>query len=115
MAGNIAHPGLQSIEAARLQILDWAGEEGVPLHSIQCVATFEPWDKGVAVWIFYETEADRQVGLERGTDARIEREVHLALGSADYPFHEFPEVIFRFDSHENVVRNYAGSMFYRMR
>jgi hypothetical protein len=111
----MTHPGFQAIEAAKLRVLAWAEAEGVPLHSIQYVATFEPWDKGVAVWVFYETDADLQAGLERGTHVRIEEQAHLELGRADYPCLDFPEILFRFDSNENVSRNYAGSMFYRMR
>ena len=69
----------------------------------------------MAVWVFYETEADLKAGLECGTNRRIEEQVQLEFGRAGYPFQEFPEVSFQFDSNENVARNYAGSMFYRMR
>jgi hypothetical protein len=32
-----------------------------------------------------------------------------------YPFDKFPNVVFEFDSDENVRKNYAGSYFYRLR
>lgn len=109
------HPGFTSIAEAKQSTLAWARAEGIPLHTIEYVATFEPWANGIGVWVFYETDANLQENGGSGRNSEIREHLFSALRAARYPSSEFPEVVFEFDSHENVVRTYEGSYFYRLR
>ena len=111
----MSHPGFRSLEKAKEKALAWAGQRRVPLHAIEYVATFEEWDDGVGVWIFYATDADLKRGSIDGTNAQIQERLLEELRTANYPFSSFPRVAFEFDSNENVVRNFEGNYFYRLR
>lgn len=93
---------------------DWCAANDIPLHGIRHVATWEDWDDGMGVYVFLETISQR----DRLTpDAITEmQERYLAfLRESGYPFQNFPNVAFEFDSDENVQKNYAGSYFNRLR
>ncbi len=111
----MAHPAFVSITEAKANVLVWALAERIPLHTIEYVATFEEWDHGIGVWIFYKTDADLRSNSASGTNAQLQQQILSGLRSANYPFAQFPEVVFNFDSHENVVRNFQGNYFYRLR
>lgn len=111
----MSHPGFASLDPARRAVLSWAASQHIPLHSIEFVATFEDWDDGIGVWVFYETNAQLEQGFGDGTSERVKARVVEELRSASYPFAEFPNLVFEFDSHENVVLNFQGNYFYRLR
>ena len=111
---EVLHPGYDAIERAKLGLLAWAKEAGIPIRALEYVATFESWDDGIGVWIFYETNADLESA--KVTSNGLVRERLLAeLRAANYPFKDFPEISFEFDSHENVEANYQGNYYYRLR
>ncbi len=95
--------------------MTWAKANALPLHKIDFVATFESWDKGIGVYIFYATDADLSRCTRDGSNSLVEAQMLEALKAANYPFDDFPQVIFEFDSDENVQKNFEGSYFYRLR
>jgi hypothetical protein len=111
----MSHPGFNAITAAKEWVLAWAHQTGIPIHTIEYVATFQDWDDGIGVWVFYETERDLAERTENDGNERVKERLLAALSEVGYPFARFPNVVFEFDSHENVLRNYEGSYFYRLR
>jgi len=111
----MSHVGFEIIELAKQNLLRWAKEKSLPIHGIEFVATFEEWDDGIGVWVFYENESDLGEGNENGISKRIKTKYLSLLKEYNYPFKKFPKVGFEFDSHENVVKNFQGNYFYRLR
>ena len=103
-----------SVSSADQAFKDWCASESIPLHGIQHVITLEDWDDGIGVYIFMETMSQREKLRPDKIDEMTNR--YLAfLRDFEYPFDKFPNVVFEFDSDENVRKNYAGSYFYRLR
>ncbi len=67
------------------------------------------------VYIFYEKNEDINKNQLNGTTEQVKREFIEELSKLDYKKHFSEEVSFIFDSNENVVENYAGSYFFRLR
>ncbi len=103
------------IETARASLLLWAREQGIPLHGIEFVVPFVHTDFSVSIWCFYETHDQLQrSGAMQWSERLASHFTELLLGLG-YAASWLPEARFYFDSHENVVRNYEGSYFYRLR
>ena len=103
------------ITRARAMLLELEASKGITIHEVQFTATFEKWDDGIGVWIFFPTDADLSEHDQRGTTGEIEVDFRNILKQLRYPFRRFPRVGFVFDSDENVQKNYEGSYFYRLR
>ena len=71
-------------------------------------------DVDIRVYIFLETMAQRE-NLRPEEMVEMENCYLELLRNACYPFDKFPNIVFEFDSDENVRKNYAGSYFYRLR
>lgn len=69
----------------------------------------------VEVSVFLKTEEDKEHCLASGTSAEVERVVCEALSEAGLGPEQGRHAVFFFDSHENVVRNYEGNYFLRLR
>lgn len=67
------------------------------------------------VYVFFETDIDARICIEGGVDKEIEGAVYNALEVVGRGSREEVEVVFEFDSYENVKRNYDGEYFLRMR
>ena len=93
---------------------DWCSSNDVPLLGIQYVITWEDWDDGIGVYVFMETMSQRDRLSPEEID-EMKRRYLSFLREFEYPFDKFPNVVFEFDSDENVRKNYAGSYFYRLR
>jgi hypothetical protein len=106
--------GWASLKRARKRFRAWARSEGIPVERVEHVATFEDWDTSSAVVIFFKTDSDLQRLKAEGRLEAIESRYRQCLADARYPSERFP-VLLEFDSHENVVKNYQGSYFCRMR
>lgn len=104
----------RSVTLADQAFKDWCRSNDVPLHGIRHVITWEDWDDGIGVYIFMETMSQRdRLSLDE-IDEMKSRYLEF-LRDFGYPFDKFPNVVFEFDSDENVRKNYAGSYFYRLR
>lgn len=67
------------------------------------------------VYVFYEKNEDINKNQLSGKTEQVKREFLEELSKLDYKKHFSEEVSFIFDSNENVVENYAGSYFFRLR
>jgi hypothetical protein len=103
------------IDEVNSSILSWAKEKGISIFRIENVATFENWDNGIGVYIFYPNDEYKEKSDSQGFNSQIEKQYLDLLKILGYPFDKFPNVTFYFDSHENVINNYEGSYFYRLR
>jgi len=108
-------PEWSIIETARQELIRFAIARGIRIHSVHYVATFEAWDSGIEVWIFFQTDSDLREHKEANATKSLEAEYLRILRQLDYPFERFPDVGFHFDSDENVRQNYEGSYFDRLR
>jgi hypothetical protein len=110
-----ARPEWAIIEQARRVLMACAAERSTSIHEIDYVATFEDWDDGIAVWVFFPLDQDLRLYEGNGVVDGLRVEYLRILNDLGYPFDRFPRVTFVFDSDENVQRNFEGSYFYRLR
>lgn len=103
------------IEAARERVISWAHARGIPLVRLEFLVPFVADDFRVSAWLFYDTDASATAREADGTTAELRREFLAALRSLGYPERWAGDIGFEIDSHENVVRSYDGSYFYRLR
>ena len=96
-------------------MIRFADAHGIRIHSVHYVATFEAWDSGIAVWMFFQTDSELDEHRLSNATKSLEAEYIRILRRLDYPFERFPDVRFHFDSDENVRQNYEGSYLYRLR
>jgi hypothetical protein len=103
------------IEAARERLISWAHARGIPLARLEFLVPFVADDFSLSTWLFYDTDASAAALEADGTTATVRREFLAAVRTLGYPERWADEIDFSVDSHENVVRSYEGSYFYRLR
>lgn len=103
------------IDEAKVSIIEWAKDQGALIYRIEYVATFEDWDNGIEVYIFFRSDEEKEKLASTDFFSILKQHYLQLLGNLKYPFVKFPNIAFIFDSDENVVRNYEGSYFYRLR
>ena len=109
------HEQLQLIEAARERIISSAHARGIPLVRVEFLVPFVADDFSLSTWLFYDTDVSTAAREADGTTATLQSEFVAALRALGYPDQWASEIDFCVDSHENVVRSYEGSYFYRLR
>lgn len=95
--------------------IDWARGLNIKLHTIETVVPFVTTDKGLSVWLFFETERLRKKYKKDGTVDSVKEKYLAFLKELNYPLDYCGHVSFTIDSYENVVKNFEGSYFYRLR
>jgi hypothetical protein len=103
------------IETAKQELVKVASVHGISIHSLHYVATFEDWDQGIDVWVFFKDDSDLRQHKESGATSTLEAAYLRILRRLSYPFEKFPDVRFHYDSDENVRLRYEGSYFNRLR
>ena len=106
--------GWASLKSAEKAFRAWAASQGISVERVAYVATFEDWDSCTGVYVFFSQDSDLQRHKTDGMVTQIEARYRQMLSDAKYPFERWP-VVFTFDSRENVVKNYEGNYFYRLR
>ncbi len=96
-------------------LLKWAGDENLGIHRIEFVVPFVLSDKDLWVWLFYQTDDMVKRYADAGTTALIEARFVDIMREFGYPEDYLSQIKFQIDSHENVVANFEGSYFYRLR
>lgn len=115
-----------NIEDEKLRVSQW--------HVLKQIRPcFESWLKGqiwskrfhclefiphadfLEVFVFYETDADVTCGETDGVSNTIKEKTLSDLRGLKYPQAETTDIRFIFDSHENVIKNFKGSYFFRLR
>lgn len=115
MKSGMSHPVYEIIDNARKALQKWAEDSGIVIYRIELVAAFESLSDIHAIWIFYPSNRDLDDFKKNGTSETVKQQYLQELKFYDFPFAEFPRVIFEFDSDENVRKSYAGSYFLRLR
>jgi hypothetical protein len=103
------------IEAARPRLLAFAQAAAIPLARWEVVVPFVGGDYSLSAWLFFERDADLASSEDRGWKPRLEDALRDALREVGYDVAWLPQVEFYYDSHENVVNNWGGSYFGRLR
>jgi hypothetical protein len=103
------------IDSAKKDLLRWAEEQGIPLHQMEFVVPFVDTDFSLSAWFFFETDEQLQRSNASGWPERLSTRFTEVLATFGYPAAWLTKIGFFWDSHENVVRNYEGSYFYRLR
>ena len=103
------------IEGARERLMNWAHARGIPLVRLDFLVPFVADDFSLSAWLFYDTDASAAAREADGTTATLRHEFLAALRALGYPERWAGDITFNVDSHENVVRSYEGSYFYRLR
>ncbi len=95
------------------EIIDWSNAIAPPVYNVEWV-TPNIYTPRTSVWVFCEHE-DGLAMWSEPVRAQIEAECIRLLLNHHFPERLLAQVIFAYDSHENVTKNYEGSYFYRLR
>lgn len=106
--------GWYALKTAESGFLKWTVLNDIAVHCVEYVVGFEDWHRRSEIYIFFPTDEDLEQHRETGRLQVIEAHFRQLLAESQYP-QEQSLVHFYFDSHENVVKNYEGSYFYRLR
>jgi hypothetical protein len=112
------YPSYAAIEIAATATMRAAKLESIQLREFALATTSEVWDKTLGVLFCYETDIDLIRYSSDGTDEKIKNLFRLELERTMniLPFSKMPEEIhFIFDSHENILKNYKGSCYLRLK
>ncbi len=103
----------KSVTRTETEFINWCENQEIKIFKIHYVITWEEWSDGIGVYIFVKTNEE----LEKIEDKKyqLENKYKEFLEKNNYPFNKFPNVVFEFDSDENVENNYEGNYFYRLR
>lgn len=83
-----------------------------PLHEIHFVPIS---DKEIEVYVFYESDADVRRCDKEGLTGKVEKIFREELSQVGRGAESGVRIRFEFDSHENVMNNFEGSYFLRLR
>jgi hypothetical protein len=103
------------INKAKDALLKWAEGENFGIYQIEFVVPFLPSDKDLSVWLFYQSDDMVKRYADAGTTAIVEARFVDIMRDLGYPEDYLSQITFQIDSHENVVANFEGSYFYRLR
>jgi len=106
---------LDFVDRVSDQTIEWAKKSNISLHNIETVVPFVTSDKDLDVWLFFDTDEIVKIYEKNGTTEKVKKEYLQSLEDLKYPNDYLDQVTFHLDSHENVVKNYEGSYFYRLR
>lgn len=110
-------PPYVAIERALTEVILAARAKGVAFRETHLITTSAEWDRDLTVLFFYPLDADVEAYQADGTSVWAQEKFISELHAAkrNFDFSELPNMTFEFDSHENVVNNYQGNYFLRLR
>lgn len=100
------------IKKAKKLLMDWSNNDKVNIYDIHFVPML---DFRLEVYVFYESNEDVIQNQLSGDTDRVKELFLDALSTLDYKKHFPNRITFIFDSNENVVKNYEGNYFFRLR
>jgi hypothetical protein len=106
---------LSFVERLKKLMIEWAKQNEIRLHTIECVVPFLLTDKSLEVWLFYDTEETKHKYETNGTNDLVKNQYLHHLTELNYPTDYLKEIIFHIDSDENVKKNYKGNYVHRLR
>jgi hypothetical protein len=104
----------KSVKLTDDEFKNWCQKKAITIFRIEHVITWEDWDDGIGVYIFTETNKEL-FDLTKSQIEILKSEYLNGLKRNNYTVDKFPNVVFEFDSDQNVKENYEGSYFYRLR
>ena len=97
------------MQVAKARLLAWAAVNDVPLVKVEYTVPFLDTDFRLAVWLFYDTDANVvRLGAD-GTTASLQEEFLGLLADAGYLAEWIDGVSFVVDAHESVAHDYQDS------
>lgn len=107
MSTATLYPSYIALEQALIDVLETMRPKQLRLRNVD-ILTSE-----LCVGVFYADDADIDVYAKDGTSAEIQSRFAQCLLASRlrFSFLELPEIEFRFDSKENVDKNYQGSYY----
>lgn len=106
---------LEFAERTINETLIWAEESNIKLVRIEPVVPFVLTDKEMYLWLFVDTDERISEYEQTGTVEQIKTYILNNLAELGYKSEYLNKVFFKIDSHQNVVDNFEGSYFYRLR
>ena len=100
------------LEKAKIILMDWSNNNNAHLFSIHFVSMF---DFSVEVYVFYKSDFDVITNQNNGISDNIKQIFLKTLNDLSYMKYFNDNITFIFDSNENVINNYQGSYFLRLR
>lgn len=100
------------IEKGKEKLLKWSKENEAQIFTVHFVPIgFSPLE----VYIFYENDSDIVLNEKSGITENVKRVFLETISNLDYTKIFDNNIIFIFDSNENVIKNYQGNYFLRLR
>ncbi|HNX29616.1 MAG TPA: hypothetical protein PKN87_09460 [Syntrophomonadaceae bacterium] len=100
------------IEKAKTILMKWSENNNANLLAVHFVPMF---DFSLEVYIFYKSDADIKRNQNNGISEKAKQIFLKALNDMEYMKNFNDNITFTFDSNENVINNYEGSYFLRLR
>jgi hypothetical protein len=99
-------------EKAKKKIIKWAKKNSIEIHEIHFIPMY---DFSLEIYIFFVSDKCLQVYEENSITQTLKENFIDILSKLEYMDRVSSKIDFVFDSHENVVKNYNGSYFFRLR
>ncbi len=100
------------IEKAKMILLNWSQCNNVHLFAVHFVPMS---DFSLEVYVFYKNDFDITENQNNGISDIVKQIFLKALNDLNYKRYFNSNITFIFDSNENVINNYQGSYFLRLR
>lgn len=100
------------VEKAKMILMEWSENNNANLFAVHFVPMF---DFSLEVYIFYKNDSDIKQNQNNGISEKVKQIFLKALNDIGYMKHFNGNITFTFDSNENVINNYQGSYFLRLR
>lgn len=100
------------LEKAKTKLFNWARCNNVKIVEVHFVPMF---DFAVEVYVFYKDNADLAQNQDNGVSELIKHVFLKILSDLGYIEYFGDKAKFIFDSDENVINNYQGNYFLRLR
>ena len=101
------------VEHAEEKLKEWARAEKI--NMVRIYGEPNPYRWSLEVVVFYEYESEVQRYEETGKSEEARKAYIEALEENRYSKHFRGSIRFVFDSHENVVKNYHGEYYERLK
>lgn len=100
------------IEKAKMILMNWSKVNNVHLFAVHFVPMS---DFSLEVYVFYKSDFDIIQYQKNGVSDKVKQIFIKALNDLNYMKNFNNNITFTFDSNENVINNYQGSYFLRLR
>lgn len=100
------------LEKAKIILMGWSKDNNVHIFAVHFVPMF---DFSLEVYVFYENDFDITQNQNNGISDKVKQFFLKALNDFNYMKYFSDNITFIFDSNENVISNYQGNYFLRLR